>query len=189
MSGSFNAWFVREVLAHDAFLTKYLSRWWRNPADVADLKQDLYVRLLSAFRERRPDTMRKFLIAAAHNMMADYARRAKVRREESLEEVVATLPSLEESCPLARACVAQETRRVRRAFEAIPPRPRDVLWRRRINDQPLKSIAHDLMISPHTVEQHVRKGLKVLAEELRSQRRTTPGRAKTENISDAGVAV
>ncbi len=166
---AFNVWFVQEVLAHDAFLTRYLSRRWRTPTEIADIKQDIYTRLLVAFRDRRPESMRKFLIAAAHNKMSDYARASKRRREEPIEQLVEGLPSRDDSCPLAQACVAQDARRVWHAFKAIPARSREVLWRRRINDQPLRSIATELSISPHTVEQHVRKGLGILSHELRSQ--------------------
>ena len=43
-----DAWFVGEVLPLEPDLMRFLRRNWRNESDVADLRQELYVRLYDA---------------------------------------------------------------------------------------------------------------------------------------------
>ena len=45
MSPALDAWFVGEILVHEAALTRYLLRSWPQRDDVHDLRQETYTRV------------------------------------------------------------------------------------------------------------------------------------------------
>ena len=47
-------WFIREVLPLEAILMRFLRQNLRNPADIADLRQEVYVRVYEAARKKIP---------------------------------------------------------------------------------------------------------------------------------------
>ena len=73
-----HAWFVREVLPLEAALTKFLQRYRRSQADIADLLQDIYLRVYDSARNNGlPDATRSFVFVTAHNLLVDRVRREK----------------------------------------------------------------------------------------------------------------
>ena len=50
-----DAWFEREVLPLEAALMQFLQHNWRNKSDIADLRQDIYVRVYEAALKEIPD--------------------------------------------------------------------------------------------------------------------------------------
>ncbi len=48
------AWFGREVLPLEASLMQYLEHNWRNASDIADLRQEVYVRVYTAALKKFP---------------------------------------------------------------------------------------------------------------------------------------
>ena len=62
-------WFVREILPHEAALTRYLRRLCRSDADVADVRQDAYVRVYESAARVRPALPKSFLFAIARNLI------------------------------------------------------------------------------------------------------------------------
>src|SRR5258708_13328111 len=73
-------WFTREVLPLDPGLTRLLRRSWRNQSEIADLRQEIYVRLCDAARSRTPKQTKPFLFAVARNLIIDLPRRAPTAR-------------------------------------------------------------------------------------------------------------
>ena len=59
-------WFKREVIVHDDVLTAYLRRCWPHPDDIHDLRQETYVRIYEAARERIFDHSLKLEDARAY---------------------------------------------------------------------------------------------------------------------------
>ena len=43
-----DAWFTREVLPLEVSLMQFLHRNWRNQSEIADLRQEVYVRVTAA---------------------------------------------------------------------------------------------------------------------------------------------
>src|SRR5215475_9061291 len=72
------AWFVREVLPLESALMQFLQHNWRNEADIADLRQDIYERICEAAQEHVPDHPKAFLFKTARNLLVDRARRSQV---------------------------------------------------------------------------------------------------------------
>lgn len=93
-------------------------------ADIDDIAQEVFLRLLRYERSELIDCPQAYLFRIAANVSADWAARASRRmphRSEWLAELVDTLtPEIE----LERAGSDEQ---LRRALEALPPRCREIL--------------------------------------------------------------
>ncbi|HEY0859481.1 MAG TPA: sigma-70 family RNA polymerase sigma factor, partial [Pseudoxanthomonas sp.] len=58
----------------------------------------------------------------------------------------------------------QVLKRLADAFDRLPDRCREVIWLRRVEELPQKEVASRLGISEKTVEKHVAKGIRLIAE-------------------------
>ena len=58
-----DAWFEREVLLLEAALMQFLQHNWRNKSDIADLRQDIYVRVYKSALKGIPDSPKAFVFA------------------------------------------------------------------------------------------------------------------------------
>ena len=57
-----DSWFVREVLPLEAILMQFLRRNSRSTSDVADLCQDVYMRVYQAARVEQPERAKPFVL-------------------------------------------------------------------------------------------------------------------------------
>src|SRR5260370_858249 len=82
-----NTWLAKDILVHERALRAYLGRFFKNVADVEDVLQDTYARLLS-LNDSASTAVRNwhaFLFASARNVALDRIRKARV---VSLDEQV-----------------------------------------------------------------------------------------------------
>lgn len=77
MSIELDQWFSREILPHEPALTRYLNRMWRGHAEVADLRQETYIRVYERAARGLPRLPRAFLFVTAHNLVIDRIRRER----------------------------------------------------------------------------------------------------------------
>jgi len=78
---------------------------------------------------------------------------------------------VDELSPESRASAFEDLRRLADAFDQLPPKCRETVWMRRVDDLPQKEVAARLSISQKTVEKHVMKGMRLLAAAMfRSER-------------------
>ena len=159
-----DTWFAHQVLAHEAALMRFLHRNWRDHDEVADLRQEIYVRVYVAALRQRPDSPKSFLFTTARNLLADRVRRQRIvsiTAVGDLEELHVLMDELEP----ARVLAGRETlARLARALDRLPDRCREVVWLRRVEDLPQKEIARRLGISEKTVEKHIAKGSRLMAD-------------------------
>lgn len=167
MSKELDHWFVQEVLVHEPALMHFLRRSWGRREDVADLRQEVYARVYEAALREPPQAPRAFLFATARNLMADRVRRMKV---VSIEPMGDFEPSnvywMDEVSPEQWCGGRQMLRRLVAALDVLPPRCREVVWLRRIDELSQKQVARHLGISEKTVEKHLAKGIRLLANAL-----------------------
>jgi RNA polymerase sigma-70 factor (ECF subfamily) len=55
-------------------------------------------------------------------------------------------------------------RRLSRALDHLPPRCREVIWLRRVEGMSQREVADQLGITEKTVEKHLAKGMRLLAD-------------------------
>jgi RNA polymerase sigma factor (sigma-70 family) len=168
-----DSWFKREILSHEPVLVRYLLRVWRKRDDVNDLRQETYARVYAAARTARPQFAKAFLFSTARNLMLDRIRRERVVSIEAVADIDKLNVLLDEISPEQRAMAHQQIKLLAKAFERLPAKCREVVWLRRVEELSQKDVARRLGIGERTVEKHVSKGVRLLAEHMLIGRVTT----------------
>jgi RNA polymerase sigma factor (sigma-70 family) len=160
-------WFISEVLPTEGALMRYLRHNWRDAADWADLRQEVYARVYEAAQERLPESAPAFVLATARNLLIDRARRSQVVSIEAYAELndLAT----DELTPDRHASGRAELRRMVDALEALPPRCRKVVVLRKVEGMSQREVAEEMGITEDTVEKQIAKGMRALADALFAQ--------------------
>jgi len=142
---SLDTWFKREILVHEASLLRYLGRVWPRHDEIHDLRQEIYVRLYESAQRSRPATPRAFIFATARNLIADRIRRARVVSIEAVGDPDALNVLVDEASPERKLSAWQDLRRLTRALNSLPPRCREVVWLRKVDELSTKEVADQLV--------------------------------------------
>jgi RNA polymerase sigma factor (sigma-70 family) len=162
---SLDTWFKREVLIHEAALLRYLGRVWsRNPDEIHDLRQEIYIRMYTAARKARPTNTRAFLFATARHLVTDRIRRARIVSIEAIGDPESLNVLVDEVSPERKTSAWQELKRVARALNALPPRCREIVWLRKVDELSTSQVANQLGVSVRTVEAQILKGMRLLSD-------------------------
>ena len=161
---SLDTWFKREILIHEAALMLYLRRSWSQRDELHDLRQETYVRVYEAAGKARPAMPKSFLFATARHLMTDRLRRGRVVSIETVGDFEPLNVLIDEVSPERRLGARQVLKRLAEAFDRLPDRCREVVWLRRVEELPQKEVASRLGITEKTVEKHVAKGVRLIAE-------------------------
>ena len=94
-----DAWFEREVLPLEAALMQFLQHNWRNKNDIADLRQDIYVRVYEAALKEIPASAKAFVFATARNLLITRMRREQVVPFEAVSDFDALGTAIDEPGP------------------------------------------------------------------------------------------
>jgi RNA polymerase sigma-70 factor (ECF subfamily) len=178
-----NAWLAKEVLVHERALRGYLGRFFKNVADVEDVVQETYARLLS-LNDAASSAVRNwhaFLFTSARNVALDRIRRARVVSLDALAEM-GSADVLDQAPPADEALNArQELALLSEAIASLPDRCREVLTLRKLYGLPQREIAQRLNITESTVEKHVAHGVRLCAERMFARR----GEGRKVNAANA----
>lgn len=159
---SLDDWFEAEVLRHEASLTRYLRRAWTNHDDVADLRQEVYIRVYESAARQLPDSPRAFLLATARNLIFDRVRRERIVSIDLTQDFDSPSVLVDEVSPEQRVNARQELRRLSDAIDQLPANCRAVIWLRRVDGLSQREVAQRLGMQEGTVASHLARGLKVL---------------------------
>lgn len=152
-------WFHDEILPHEAGLRGYL-HGMAAPADIDDLVQETYARLLRA-RERGPVlSPRGLLFATARNAARDLFRRRSTENTSSMTELDGSRVCDEAPGVAEAVSRRQEAELLESAIAALPPRCREVLLLRKFENLSHREISCRLGIAEHTVEAQLSKALR-----------------------------
>jgi len=151
-------WFSKEVQPHESTLRGYLhgiASW----ADIDDLVQETYARLIRAKEQGRVRSVRGLLFATARNAARDLFRRRAVAKTDSVAEIDCS--RVFDEAPAAPEVVSrrQEVELLQAAIAALPERCRAVLILRKFENLSHREIAARLGIAEHTVEAQLTKAL------------------------------
>lgn len=165
MAESLDSWFKREVVVHEEALMRFIRRnWKRNPEEVHDLRQETYMRVYEAAAKSRPPLAKPFLFITAKHLMTDRIRRQRVVTIDTIGDLDALNVTVDDLSPERQIAARQELRVLAQIFDSLPPRCREAVWLRRVDRLSQKEIAQRLGIAQKTVEGHLRKGIKRLAD-------------------------
>jgi RNA polymerase sigma-70 factor (ECF subfamily) len=163
-SPELNDWFVREVLPLEAALMHFLRRSWRDQSEVADLCQDVYVRVYEAARDQRPEPVKPFVFAVARNMIIDRIRREHVVPIETVADLESLAVGGDQPGPDRAVMAREELRRLQAALDRMPPRCREAVVLKKIEGLSMRDIATRMGISFKTVDRHLSDGAQYLAD-------------------------
>ncbi|HEY6924374.1 MAG TPA: sigma-70 family RNA polymerase sigma factor [Steroidobacteraceae bacterium] len=176
-----NSWFAGEILVHEAALVRYLKRIWPQHDEILDLRQEIYVRVYEAAKQRRPNFPKSFLFSTARHLITDKVRRARVVCIEAAGDLQDTNVLIDDVSPERRLHARQELKQLSQAFGLLPPRCREVVWLRKVDGIPQNEVAQRLNISRRTVECQVQKGMRILAQALFG--------AEAEDVRSSGLKI
>ena len=169
-----DAWFVTDVLPLEPFLMRFLQRHWRNPADIADLRQEVYVRVYTAAATQRPAQMKPFLMAVARNLIIDWTRRAQVVPIRAISAADEARLQCELAAPDRDVDGKQQLARLLSVLDALPARCREVVRLRRVEGCSQQETARRMGIAEHTVERQMANAMRRLTNAFLEPVETMP---------------
>src|SRR5262249_16074502 len=121
MSESADAWFKREVIIHEEALTRYIRRYWPNPDDVHELRQETSSRVYERALRALPESARPFIFKVARPLMADRIRRRRVVAIDAVGDAEALDVVADTLSPEQRTAAHDDLRQLAHAIDCLPP--------------------------------------------------------------------
>jgi RNA polymerase sigma-70 factor (ECF subfamily) len=157
-------WFCREILPLEPDLTRFLRTHWRSQDDIADIRQEVYEKILIAASGEPPRNAAHYLFAIARNQMINRARRASLVSFDLMADLENISSAIERLTPERHVSAREELRRVQDGFEQLPKRCREVLRLRKVDGLTTKEVASALGIGLDTVEKQTTLGMRALID-------------------------
>ena len=182
-------WFAAEILPLEGTLVRYLSRVWPNPAEVPDLRQDIYVRVYESALRGFPHSPRAYLFKTARNLMADRVRRARIVHIDSNQDFEVLNVLIDEISPERRLAARQELQTLTQAFDALSDKCRSVVWLRRVEGLSQQETARRLGMREGAVESQLGRAVRILALAVFgsfNQLDATQGKGRSRHESEQG---
>lgn len=165
-------WFAEHVLPHEPALRAWLSRKLLSrldlPFDVDDVVQESYAALASMNEVGRIRHPRAYLFRVAQSVILQHLRRAQIVSIEAVAEVDRLEVSHNELSPERHTMAHQELHRMGMLIATLPNKCRQAFVLRKIHGLSQREIAQRMRISESTVEKHIAKGVRLLADALGS---------------------
>lgn len=152
-------------------LRGFFTRRVRNPADVDDMVQEVFVQLMQRARNQpegaQIERLEQYTFQAAANLLRDQHRRDQVRHRDAHDSYDADIHDLATHITPERIAIGDEgIARVTAVLEGLPERTRDVFMLRWTEKASFEQIARMLGISSRAAQRHMAVALKHLGEVL-----------------------
>jgi len=164
-----DAWFVREVLPLEAALMQFLQHNWRNKSDIADLRQDIYVRVYESALREIPGSAKPFVFTTARNLLITRMRHEQIVPFEAVSDIEALETAIDEPGPDSTVIARDELRRLQTALDQLPPRAREAFVLRQVHGLSGREIATRMGVAEVTVKYHLKEASRLLANLLYSE--------------------
>jgi RNA polymerase sigma-70 factor (ECF subfamily) len=162
---------------YSSALRKFLVRRHVNQADVADIVQETYCRVLKSGEVESIHHPKAFLFKVANNV----ARNAAKHRRRGVEDDAVDIEDIEVNdegpSPYRRLKAEQELAIVRAALEELAPKCREVFVLNRFEHLSYPEIAAELDLSVSMVEKYVSQALSHLRKKVAD---VDPGRTNVQ---------
>lgn len=156
--------------AHGRRLRRFFSARARNAADVPDLVQEVFLRLLRIERHDAIRNPQAYLYTIASHVLHQHALRETVTSEVvRFADVIRDLPESDEIDPAFEVETEQYFEALGRALEQHSPRAYTTLILHRCNGIPLKDISVQLGVSYTMVKRYLAQALTYCQQQLEEQ--------------------
>lgn len=152
-------WFASHVQIHEAVLRGWLQNRFSMSAEIDDIVQEAYLRILRAHESGELKSPKAFLFATARNLAMDHFRRHRTGSWKCLMESDTLTVLDEDEDTFETVARKQELDFLTEAIQALPARCRQVFTLRKIYGLSPPEIAEQLGISEHTVSAQLAIGL------------------------------
>jgi RNA polymerase sigma factor (sigma-70 family) len=153
-----------ELEPHAPALRAYLAAQFRSLADVDDIVQESFVRVLRAHENGRVESARALLFTTARNLALDLLRRQRVVAFEPMTEKADSFVVTGGENVAESVSQNEEFDLLRQAVAGLPERCRQVVTLRLAYGLSQREIAARLGISENTVERQMGKGIRRCTE-------------------------
>lgn len=162
-------WFSEQVQPHEGSLRAYLRGSFPAVRDVDDVVQESFLRVWRARAAQPVRSARAFLFRIARNLALDRVRRERSTPVAAVGDLAAV--RVLDLGPSAAQTVdtREKLRLLADAIESLPPRCRQVVILRKLQQLPQKEVAARLGLAEKTVEAQLARGIARCEEFLRAR--------------------
>jgi RNA polymerase sigma-70 factor (ECF subfamily) len=163
--------FVAEVAAkHGSRLRRFLAARLRNAADIADLAQEVYLRLLRVERHDQIRNPEAYLLTIAGHVLQQHALASSAGPETmDITDAFVDASIAEETDPAAALHLEQRLAALDRALARLSPKARAAFVLQRRDGCTVDEIAARLGISRSMVKKYLAKVLLQCGRQIRSE--------------------
>jgi RNA polymerase sigma factor (sigma-70 family) len=148
-------------------LRGFFSKRVRDPADVDDMIQDVFMHLIRRAQGGPIERVEQYIFQTAANVLRDSGRRRQARESDAHESLDEEIHQLRTEISPERVVLGRESvARVAAALRELPQRTRDVFVLRSLEKRKYAEIADLLCISTRAAEKHMAKALTHLGRVL-----------------------
>lgn len=161
-------------------LGRFFASRVRNPGDVDDLVQQVFIRMFQRAQEEPIRRVPGYVFQVASSVLSDERRRAKVRHEHTHESYDDQRHDAQDDITPERIVLGEEAVfRATAAIARMPELTRDVYLLRVEEECEFADIAEQLGISERSALRHMKRALKFLDDDLNGECPSAAGVMKT----------
>lgn len=155
-------------------LRGFFAKRVRDPAEVDDLVQEVFLHLVRRARGAPIEHVKQYVFQVAANALRDWGRRRQVREQDAHESFDEDIHrSVTEISPERVLLGREALARVVQVLHRLPERTRDVFVLRALERRKYAEVASMLCISIRSAEKHMARALVQLADCVHGD--STPG--------------
>lgn len=157
----------REFIPLRASLIRYFRSRVRNPSEIEDLVQEVFIRIAARRDGTVVDHLDRYVFRTASSVLADRARRQQARRAGQYVEFDPERHSESELDAHRTLSGREELGAVTACLLDMPERTRNIFILHRLEGKMYREIAAQLGISVSAVEKHMARAVHKLAADFR----------------------
>ena len=157
-------WFCREVLPLEPSLARYIHRNSRDTSELADIRQEVYERVLSGATNDVPQNTKAYVFTVARNLLISRAKRARIVSFELMSEVEDKQLDAGTFDAERHLSAREELRRTMEGLELLPPRCREVVRLRKVEGLSTREVAERMGTGRDAVERQLTMGMRALID-------------------------
>jgi RNA polymerase sigma-70 factor (ECF subfamily) len=153
-----------------AWLTRYFRRRVQNIAEIEDMVQDVFARIVTRDSAEPVDHLGAYVMKTASSVFADWVRRRSSHAANLHVSFEPELHGEEEADPERVLGGKEELQAATMVLLRLPERTRTVFILRRLEGRRFQEIAANLGISVSAVEKHMVRAIQQLSLEMEKRR-------------------
>jgi len=157
-------WFLRNILPHEQALRNWLARRQPLGLEADDIIQETYAIFADLETVAEIRFPRAYLFQVARSVITKHVRRARVVSIRTMDDLTELDPRDDYPSPERIAIDRDELRRLAEAIASMPDRTQEAFVLRRVDGLSQREISARMAISENTVEKHIARGLRFLAD-------------------------